>query len=87
MLQSLRTQAYTVLLNTPEKAKLSLFVEEGMFFTPMLLFVTVLIINLVSSSLSHAPISKDPSIRSVVEYTREAKIKWRWYVLYICVIC
>ena len=59
-----------------------------MLFTPVLLFVTVLI-NLVSSSPSHAPISKDPSIRSVVEYTREAEIKsvyWRWYVLYTCVV-
>ena len=47
MLQSLRTQAYADLLNIPDKPKLSLFIEEGMLFSPMLLFVTVLMTCLV----------------------------------------
>ena len=75
MLQSLRTQAYAVLFNIPEKPKLSLFIGEGMFCTPVSLFVIVLIIYPVSSSLTHAPIPKDPSVHIVVEYTREAEIK------------
>ena len=59
--------------------KYSLLIGDGTFFTPMLSFVTVL----------NAPIPKDPSIRSVVEYTREAEIKsvyWRLYVLYTFVV-
>ena len=67
----LRTQAYTVLLNTLEKPRLSLFTGDGMIYTPVSLFVIVLMIYPVSSSLTHAPISKDPSVHSVVEYTRE----------------
>ena len=72
MLKFLRTQAYTVLLNTLYKPKLSLLIGDGMLFTLVLLFVAVLMIYLASSSLFHVPISKDPRIFSVVEYTREA---------------
>ena len=75
MPQSLRTQAYTVLLNTPEKPRLSLFTEDCMFYTPVSMFVVVLMIYPVSSSLTHAPIPKDPSVHIVVEYTREAEIE------------
>ena len=45
-----------------------------MFYTPVSLFVIVLMIYL-PSSLIHAPIPKDPSVHSVVEYTREAEVK------------
>ena len=62
---------YIVLLSTPEKPRLSPFIGDGMFYTPML-FVAELMIKTVSSSLSHARITKDPSIHSVVEYTKEA---------------
>ena len=75
MLQSLRTQAYALLFNTPGKLRLSLFTGDGMFCTPVWFFVIVLMIYPVSSSLTHAPIPKDPSVHSVVEYTREAEIK------------
>ena len=75
MLKSLMTQACAVLLNIQEKPKLNMFNRDGMLFTPVLLFVTVLMIDLVSSTPFHAPISRDPSIYSVVEYTREAEIK------------
>ena len=68
---------------------MSLFIGEGMLFTPVSLFVIVLMIYPASSSLTHAPISNDPSIHSVVEYTREAEIKsayQRWYVLYTRIV-
>ena len=35
MPQSLRTQVYTVLLNTPEKLRLSLLIRDGIFFIPV----------------------------------------------------
>ena len=64
-----------MLLNTPEKPRLSLLTREGTSYTPVSLFVTVLMIYPVSSSLTDASIPKDPSVQSVVEYTREAEIK------------
>ena len=54
-----------------------------MFYTSVS-FVSVLMIYSVSSSLTHAPIPKDPSVHhpllppkdpSILEYTREAKIE------------
>ena len=71
----LRTQAYTVLLNTLEKPRLSLFTGDGMIYTPVSLFVIVLMIYPASSSLTQAPIPKDPSVHIVVQYTREAEIE------------
>ena len=59
----------------PGKPRLSLFTGDGMFCTPVSLFVIVLMIYSVSSSLTHAPYPKDPSVHSVVEYTREAEIE------------
>ena len=74
-----------MLLITPEKPRLSLLIGDGMLYTHMS-FVTELMIKTVPASLTHA---KDPSIHSVIEYTREAEIKsvhWRWYDLYTCVV-
>ena len=65
---------YTLLFNTPEKLRLSLLIRHGMFYTPVWLYV----IYSVSSSLIHAPIPKDPSVHSVVEYTREAEIEFAY---------
>ena len=43
----------------------------------------------IISSLCNAPISKDPSVHIVVQYTREAEIEsayQRWYVLYTHIV-
>ena len=86
MLHSLRTQAYSVLLNT---LRLSLLIGDGIFYTVVLFLVTVLMIYPVSSILSYGPNFKDPSVRCLFEYTSEAEIQSGYrslYVLYTHVI-
>ena len=71
---------YAVSLNTPEKPRLSLLVGDGMFYTPLSSFFTVLMIFPVSSSLSHAPFTKDSSILRLGEYTRESEIESSYWI-------
>ena len=65
----------TVLINLVSSSPVLQSTGDCMFYTPVSMFVIVLMIYPVSSSLTHAPIPKDPSVHIAVEYTREAEIE------------
>ena len=78
-----------VLFTSPERLRFSQLTGDGTCFTYIILFATVPIVYLVSSSLSCTLLLRNRQSGDIFRYTRELVIQsayWKRYVLYVGVM-